>query len=113
MKQAAVGIVALELGLERCREIKRLGSSGQSRLNVVGLLSHGKGCDGLQLLPILVLDLLPVFVHEGLLLHIAIVIDGPRGLLCREFAHLVVEVCRVAARSVDLVVVRIAGGAGG
>lgn len=78
VKQAAVGIVALELDLEGRGEVERLRGSCQARLDVVGLLGHGEGVDLLQLLQaVLILDLLLVIGDQGLFLHIAVV-EGSR-----------------------------------
>lgn len=73
MKQAAVGVIALELDIEGCREVEGLGGGGKSSLDVVGLLGHGQRIDLLQLHAIFVLDLLLVIGNQGFLLHVAIV----------------------------------------
>lgn len=78
VEEVAVGVVALELDLERRGEVQRLGSGDKSRLNIIGLLGHGQGADALQLLAhaILVLDLLLVIIDQGFLLDVAVVLHG-------------------------------------
>lgn len=78
VEQTAVGVVALELDIERRREVERRSGGGESALDVVGLLSHGQRVDLLQLQAILVLDLLLVVGDQSFLLNIAVVEDTRR-----------------------------------
>lgn len=76
MKQAAVGIVALELDFERSGEVERLSGLDEARLDIVGLLCRV----GLaELISVFVADLLPVVVDKGFLFHIAVVVHGAAG----------------------------------
>lgn len=76
MEQTAVRIVALELGLERGLEVERLSSLDETGLNIVGLLGQVERGGAAEVIAILVLDVLLVLGHQGLLLDIAIVIEG-------------------------------------
>lgn len=79
MEQATVGIVTLELGLQRSLEVKRLGGLDKASLNVVGLLSQVQRGGTAEVVTFLVLDLLLVISHQGLLLDIAVIVDAGRG----------------------------------
>lgn len=80
MKEVAVGLVALELDLQRSREVEGLRGGGESRLDVVGLLSHCHGADALEVLhAILVLDLFLIVGDEGFLFDIAVIFHGTHG----------------------------------
>ncbi|KAI6767952.1 hypothetical protein HG530_005961 [Fusarium avenaceum] len=76
VKQAAVGIVALELGLERCLEVEGLSGLNKSGLDVVGLLGEVQRSGAAEIITILILNLLLVLGHQSLLLDVAVVIDG-------------------------------------
>lgn len=88
MEQAAVGIVALKLDVEGCREVEGLGGGGKSSLDVVGLLSHGQRVDLFQLHAILVLDLLLVVSDKSFLLHIAVVESSRRSCTILVGGHI-------------------------
>lgn len=90
MEQAAVGIVALELDIERCREVEGLSCGGKSSLDVVGLLGHGQRVDLLQFHTILILDLLLVIGDQGFLLHIAVVERSRRSCTVLVGGHIAV-----------------------
>lgn len=84
MEQAAVRVVALKLDLERRRKVEGLGSLDEASLDVVGL----GGAVGLaELLAVLVLDLLAVVVDKGLLLDVAVDVNGARGRAVLEGSH--------------------------
>jgi hypothetical protein len=91
VEQAAVRIVALELGLQGGVEAQRLGRGRKPRLNIVGRLGHAHGGHGLQIRhAILKLDVLLVLGDESLLLDIAVVVHGPDGRhTVLEAAHVV------------------------
>lgn len=78
MEQAAVGVIALELDVERGREVEGLCGSSEAALDVIGLLGHGQRIDVLQLQAIFELDLLLVVGNQSLLLDIAIVENSRR-----------------------------------
>jgi hypothetical protein len=76
MKQAAVSIVALELGLKRRLEIERLSGLHKSSLDIVGLRGEVQRSGAAEIITILILNMLLVLGHQSLLLDIAVVIDG-------------------------------------
>jgi hypothetical protein len=76
VKQAAVSIVALELGLKRRLEIEGLSGLDKSGLDIVGLRGEVQRSGATEIITILVLNLLLVLGHQSLLLNIAVVIDG-------------------------------------
>jgi hypothetical protein len=104
VEQAAVGIVALELGLEGRLEIERLSSLDKSALDVVGLLGEVQGGGTAEIITILILNLLLVLGHKSLLLNVAVVIDGAgRSHAVLVSSHRVVYIVRVESRVVSLV----------
>lgn len=99
MEQAAVGVIALELDLERGGEVEGLGGGGKPRLDIVCLLSHSQGVDLLKLLhAILILDLLLVIGDQSFLLHIAVIESARRGAAVLIGSHLAVAVGFVGER---------------
>jgi hypothetical protein len=94
VEQAAVRIVALELGLEGSGEVEGLRGSNEAGLDIIGLLSHGQGVDLLELGAIFVLDLLLVVGNKGLLLNVAVVVHGADlALAVLVTAHIVGMPC--------------------
>lgn len=111
MEQAAVAVVALELDLKRGGKVQRLRSSGEPRLDVVGLLGHAQ-------LPaeilILVVDLLTVVGGQDLLRDIRRIIQVPRrDAAVLESAHFEMLEVDVAVVGFDVVRGRICGRAVG
>jgi hypothetical protein len=76
VKQAAVSIVALELGLKRRLEIEGLSGLDKSSLDIVGLRGEVQRSGAAEIITILILNMLFVLGHQSLLLDITVVIDG-------------------------------------
>lgn len=104
VEQAAVRIVALELGLEGGLEVEGLSSLDKSGLDIVGLLGEVQGGGAAEIITILVLNMLLVLGHESLLLDVAVVIDGAgRSHAVLVSSHRVVYRVGVESRVVSLV----------
>ena len=111
MEQAAVAVVALELDFKRGGKVQGLRSSGEPRLDVVGLLGHAQ--PPLEVV-ILIVDLLTVVGGQDLLRDIRRIIQVPcRDTAVLESAHFEMLEVDVAVVGFDVVRGRICGRAVG